>query len=151
MIAEEQRDFPAAEGWYRKSLAIKEKQGDEHGAAMTYHQLGRIAEEQRDFAAAETWYRKALPVWEKLGDEHSAASTYGQLGVLAGRQGHFIDSGQWLIKAIVGFRRAKDPHRVRQTVQNFLVIYRNAPAADQGRLEALWNEAGLGPFPKPSA
>ena len=26
--------------WYRKAMAIFEKQGDEHGAAITYHQLG---------------------------------------------------------------------------------------------------------------
>jgi hypothetical protein len=36
-------DFAAAEAWYRKSLTIKEKQGNEHGAAITNHQLGRIA------------------------------------------------------------------------------------------------------------
>lgn len=45
-----QRDFAQAEQWYRKSLAMKEKQGNEQGAALTYHQLGRIAQEQRDFA-----------------------------------------------------------------------------------------------------
>ena len=151
IIAEEQRDFAAAEAWYRKSLAIREKQGDEHGAASTYHQLGMIAQEQRDFAAAEALYRKALLVWEKLDDEHHAASTYNQLGILTGLQGHITDSGQWLIKAIVGFRHARDPHNVRQAVQNFLVIYQDAPAADQGRFQALWTEAGLGPFPKPSA
>ena len=45
-------DRPGAAGlrrrraWYRKSLAISEKQGNEHGAAITYHQLGRIAQER---------------------------------------------------------------------------------------------------------
>ena len=34
MIAQEQRDFASAEQWYRKALAIEEKQGNEHGAAM---------------------------------------------------------------------------------------------------------------------
>ena len=43
-------------------LAIFEKQGDEHGAASTYHNLGNIALEQRDFASAEQWYRKALAI-----------------------------------------------------------------------------------------
>ena len=151
MTAQEQRDFAAAKAWYQKSLAIKEKQGDEHGAALTYHQLGTIAEEQRDFAAAEAWYQKALAIDEKHGNEHGAAFTYNQLGALAGRQGHFIDSGQWLIKAIVALHRARDPHNVRQAVHSLLVTYRNAPAADQARLEALWKEAGLGPVPKPRA
>ena len=105
----------------------EEKLGNEHSAASTYHQLGRIAQEQRDFAAAEPWYRKSLAIKEKQGNEHGAASTYGQLGILAGRQGHFIDSGQWLIKAIVAFHRSRDPQNVRQAGQNFLVTYRNAP------------------------
>jgi len=56
MIAQEQRAFQAAQEWYRKSLAIFEKQGNEHGAALTYHQLGRIVEERRDFQAAQEWY-----------------------------------------------------------------------------------------------
>lgn len=88
---------------------------------------------------------------ERQQDDEHGASTYGQLGTLAGLQGHFIDSGRWLLKAIVGFHRAADPHKVRKAAQNFLVIYRNAPAADQAQLEAMWAAAGLGPFPKPSA
>jgi len=151
IVAVRQRDFAAAQAWCRNALPIWQKLGDEHRAASTYHQLGIIAQEQRDFAAAEAWYRKSLAIKEKQGDEHGAAVTYRQLGVLAGGQGHFIDSGQWLIKAILTFHRTADPHLVRQAVQNFLVNYRNAPAADQTRLEALWKEAGLGPFPKPSA
>ena len=47
MIAQDQRDFAQAEQWYRKSLAITEKLGNEHGAASTYHQLGIIAEDAR--------------------------------------------------------------------------------------------------------
>jgi tetratricopeptide (TPR) repeat protein len=81
-IAQAQRDFAAAEQWYRKSLEIKERQGNEHGAAITYHQLGVIAEEQRDFAAAEQWYRKSLEIKERQGNEHGAAYSLGQLGNL---------------------------------------------------------------------
>jgi len=44
-IAQEQRDFAQAETWYLKSLAIKEKQGDEHGGQYlrTVGHLGRVA------------------------------------------------------------------------------------------------------------
>jgi len=74
-LAQERRDFVAAEACYRRSLAIKEKQGNEHGAATTYHQLGTLAQERRDFADAEAWYRKSLAVKEKQGNEHGAATT----------------------------------------------------------------------------
>lgn len=62
-----------------------------------------------------------------------------------------VDSGQWVIKATLAFRRARDHPNARQAVQNFLFFHKAALAGDQARLEALWNEAGLGPFPKPSA
>ena len=69
------RDFEAAEEWYKRSMAIFEKLGDERNAAITYHQLGRIAQEQRDFAAAEKWYRKSLEIKERQENEHGAAKT----------------------------------------------------------------------------
>ena len=67
-----------------KTLAIHEKHGNEHGAAITYHHLGIIAEEQRDFTTAEEWYLKSLAIFEKQGDEHGAARTYHHLGMIAG-------------------------------------------------------------------
>ena len=148
VIAQQQRDFGAAEQWYQKSLAIKEKQGNEHGAATTYHQLGMIAQQQRDFGAAEQWYQKSLAIKEKQGNEHGAASTYGQLGIVAGLQERFEDSGRWLVKCIKTFLSVNDPHGAKRNESNFLVFYRNAPPAEQAKLRALWQEAGLGDFPE---
>ncbi len=74
-----QRDFASAEQWYRKALAITEKQGNEHGAAITYGQLGTMAQKQRDFASAEQWYRKSLAIWVKYGDKYREAITRSNL------------------------------------------------------------------------
>ena len=98
-IAEEQRNFGAAEQWHKKTLAIDEKQGNEHGAAGTYHQLGVIAQEQRDFDAANLWFKKALEIKEKQG-EHGAASTYHQLGMIAQEQRDFDAADLWFKKAL---------------------------------------------------
>jgi len=38
IVAQEKREFTAAEQWFRKSLAICEKLNDEHGAGLAYHQ-----------------------------------------------------------------------------------------------------------------
>ena len=64
------RDFAQAEQWYRKSLAISEKQGNEHGAASTYHQLGSIAEEQRDFAQAGQWLIRSIVICLRYNDHY---------------------------------------------------------------------------------
>ena len=34
---------------------------------------------------------------------------------------------------------------------NFLIFYKSAPPADRAKLKAMWDEAGLGPFPEPMA
>jgi len=144
MIAQKQQDFVAARDWYLKSLAIEEQQGNLHGAASTYHQLGRIAEEQRDLATSRDWYLKSLAIEEQQGNLHGAAITYVQLGNIAALQGSFADSVRWLIRSIAAFRQTNDQHLAEAGIQNFLLIHRHAPPADQQKLEAIWREANLG-------
>ncbi|MDR0782705.1 MAG: hypothetical protein LBE83_02995, partial [Propionibacteriaceae bacterium] len=43
-----------------------------HGAALTYHQLGRLAAKRREFDTAEGLYRQALEVFERFQDQHNA-------------------------------------------------------------------------------
>ena len=122
IIAEEQRDFKTAETWYKKSLAIKEKQGNEHGAASTYHQLGRIAQEQRDFKTAETWYKKSLAIEEKQGNEHGAASTYHQLGRIAEEQRDFKTAETWYKKSLAIFEKQGNEHGAASTYHQLGII-----------------------------
>ena len=42
-VAYQRGDLSAAEGWYGKSLEIKEALGDRPGMAQTYHQFGYVA------------------------------------------------------------------------------------------------------------
>ena len=145
-VAQERRDFAAAEQWYRKSLAISEKEGDEHNAAMSYHQLGRVAEEQRDFAAAEQWYRKSLAIREKQGNEHGAASTYHQLGRVAEVQGRLIEAGGLCLRALIVFLKT-DPHSAQIATRQFARIHKAASAEEKDKLSGFWAKAGLGSYP----
>ena len=146
-VAEEQRDLGTAREWYLKSLAIKEKEGDLPGAASTYNQLGNVAGLQGDFAAARGWYLKSLAIKEKQGDLHGAAGTYGNLGILAGMQGSVEASGRWLTRCIAAFLRTDDQHAADRNVRSFLRFHRDASPADKQKLEAIWRDANLGPFP----
>ena len=47
-VAEEQRDFAAAEGWYRKALAIFERLHDLHLATVVQKSLQRLAEQREN-------------------------------------------------------------------------------------------------------
>jgi tetratricopeptide (TPR) repeat protein len=151
IIAQEQRDIATAREWYLKSLAISEQQGNLHGAANTYHQLGRIAEEQRDLATAREWYLKSLAIEQQQGDLHGTATTYAQLGILAGLEESFEQSGKWLIRCITSFLQTNDRYEADRSISNFRVFHQRASAADKRKLEAIWREAGLGPFPAGAA
>lgn len=100
IIAQEYRDFKAAEQWYEQALTISEKHGNEARSAMTYHQLGRVAEEQRDFKAAEQWFKQSLALKEKYGNEHDLSSTYQQLGRIAHEQNNFSLAEDWYKKSL---------------------------------------------------
>ncbi|MEL7398628.1 MAG: tetratricopeptide repeat protein, partial [Pseudomonadota bacterium] len=82
-VAEERRDFDAAEAAYNTALEIKLWLGDEYEAAGTYHQLGIVAQERRDFDAAEAAYNTALEIFVRIGDEHSAVVVIAGIARLA--------------------------------------------------------------------
>jgi len=102
---------------------------------------------QGDYAAAEEWYRKSLAIEEKQGNPHGAAGTYGQLGTVAGMEGSFEGSGKWLVRGITAFLETDDQHEAARQVRNFLTSHRLASPADKQKLEAIWRDANLGPFP----
>jgi tetratricopeptide (TPR) repeat protein len=122
MVTQERRDFEAAEQWYRKSLAISERQGNERGSAGTYHQLGLVAQERRDFEGAEQWYRKALAISEKQGDEHGAALTYHQLGRVADERRDFEAAEQWYLKSLTIEEKQGDEHGAALTYHQLGVV-----------------------------
>jgi tetratricopeptide (TPR) repeat protein len=148
MIAQERRDFSAASRWYHTSLAIDEATKNESSAAIVYHQLGRLAEDQKEFGGAELWFRMAIATKEKLGEEHSAAFTYAALGTLKAVSGMYQECSQWLVKAVRAFTNSGDSRMASAVTHNILFFFRSASAADQARVKALWQEAGLGAFPQ---
>jgi len=145
--AQNSRDFVESSRLFHQLAVHAASHGKSEVVATTYHQLGMIAQEQRDFATAREWYLKSLAISEQQGNLHGAASTYGQLGILAGRQDNMEDCGRWLIRCIRTFLQAHDQHAAEITANNFLISHRQASPQDKQKLEAIWREANLGPFP----
>jgi tetratricopeptide (TPR) repeat protein len=131
LVAQEQRDFARAGEWYLKSVAISEKQGNEHVASNTYHQLGRVAQEQGDFAGAREWYLKSLAISEKQGNEQVAASTYHQLGVIAQRQQDFARAREWYQKSLAIKEKQGNEHGTAITYAQISTM-----EMQQGNIEA---------------
>ncbi len=147
MIAQEQRDFVAAESWYRKALSAEEELGDRYGAAITYQQLGRVAQAQRDFSAAEQWYRKSLAIEEKQGDEQGAAVIYHQLGIIAQEQGDLAAAEQWYRRSLAIEEKQGDEQSTAATYHQLGTIAQergNFAAAERCYLRSLAIEEGRG-------
>jgi tetratricopeptide (TPR) repeat protein len=85
-VAQEQRQWPQAEAYYRQALDLCIAFDDRYSQARTYHQLGYVAQEQRQWPQAEAYYRQALDIKIAFDDRYSQASTYHQLGMVAQEQ-----------------------------------------------------------------
>ena len=147
MVARRQGDLQTAKQWLHKSLDISQRDGLRAADAVTYNELGNIAREERDPRAARGWYLKSLTIAEKQGDRHAAAFTYANLGALADDQGNLLDAGRWVVRSIKAFLETDDHHEAKGQIDNFLRFYRRASPADKQKLEAIWRDANLGPFP----
>ncbi|MCP4119827.1 MAG: tetratricopeptide repeat protein [Desulfobacteraceae bacterium] len=85
-VAQEQRQWEAAEAYYKDALKIKIEFNDRYSQASTLHQLGRVAQEQRQWEAAEAYYKDALKIQIEFNDRYSQAVTLHQLGYVAQEQ-----------------------------------------------------------------
>ena len=115
-IASQRRQFDESGKWYRSSLEIEEKIGDEHDQAKTLHQLGYIAQERQQFDEAEDWYSRSLAIKKKIGDEHGQAYTLHQLGNIAYTQHKFDEAEEWHRRGLEIDNSIGDEHSQAKTL-----------------------------------
>jgi tetratricopeptide (TPR) repeat protein len=106
--AHRQTDHNGAAEWYRKSLLIEEKYGEENVAHKNYHGLGAIAYWRKDLASAEDWFRKSLAVSEKLGDKYWAKRNYYFMAEIAEHHADFEAADGWLRKDLASSEEQGD-------------------------------------------
>ena len=85
-VAEEQRKWEEAQGYYERALQIKIEYQDGYSQGRTYHQLGIVAQEQRKWEEAKGYYERALQIYVEYQDGYEQAGTYHQLGRVAQEQ-----------------------------------------------------------------
>ena len=79
-VAQKQRQWAAAEGYYRQALALFVEFNDRHSQASTYGQLGRVAEDQEKWSEAAGYLLQALEIFQQYQDEYSLGITRRSLG-----------------------------------------------------------------------
>jgi len=71
MVAGEQRQWEAAEGYYKEALQITIDFNDRYEQARTLHHLGMVAGEQRQWEAATRFGLEAAEIFVQHQDQHS--------------------------------------------------------------------------------
>jgi tetratricopeptide (TPR) repeat protein len=145
--AQNRRDFPSAEQYFKELAALCETQEREEFAAGAYHQLGMVAQERRDFEAAERWYLKSLEISERLDNEYGAARTYHQLGIVAYDRRDFDAADGWYSKSLEIKERLGDEDGAAGTYHQLGMVAqerRDFEAAERWYLKSLEIEERLG-------
>jgi putative nucleotidyltransferase with HDIG domain len=70
ILANIQGDLDEAIARYERSLAAYRDCGDEHGCAITYHNLGMVNADRGQFTAAECYFRESRALAERMGDAY---------------------------------------------------------------------------------
>lgn len=116
-------EWEKAIGYYQKSLGIKEKIGDEYGAAQTYGNLGNVRAKMGEWKQAIELFQKGLETFEKLGDVHGAAQTYNNLGLVYSDMGEWIKAIDYYRKSIAIKEKLGDAQGAAHTFNNLGLVY----------------------------
>jgi len=73
-------EWDRAIAYYERSLALKERVGDEYGMAPTFHKLGLVYQRQGELDKAIEYYERSLAIVEKIGDEYGMSRILNSLG-----------------------------------------------------------------------
>ncbi len=121
-VAQEQREWQKAEGYYQQALEIYIEFNDRYSQAKTFHQLGGVAQEQREWQKAEGYCQQALEIKIEFNARYEQASTFGQLGLLKQAQEKFIESQGYFLQALEIYIEFNDRHSQAKTFHNLGIV-----------------------------
>jgi len=80
-------DYSAAEGHFRRALALWEQTGDAECTSGAHINLGNLAMSQGEFQVARDHHQQALAVCQEIGNVHGATLAQANLAILAVEEG----------------------------------------------------------------
>ena len=129
------RNSREAEAFFRRSVEIGEKLGNQHHVAQTLNSLANLlARERRRHDEAEELYRRSIEILQGLKDQHGVAQTLHGLANLLGRVQDRRDEAEKLLRE--SLQIGEDLKNLRHQAQvlrslSFVVEHRSAQDAEQ--------------------
>ncbi|AOS83873.1 hypothetical protein BIU88_06735 [Chlorobaculum limnaeum] len=140
MVAQEQRKYEEAEGYFKDALAIKIEYNARYEQASTLHQLGRVAQEQRKYAEAERYYKDALAIKIEYNARYEQAGTLHQLGIVAQAQQKYDEAEQYYKEALaikIEYNARYEQAKTLHQLGNVAYLQRKYAEAERYYKEAL--------------
>ena len=116
-------DGDQAEKYFRQSLAIDEKIGNELGQSMNWNTIGTIYEYRKQYDSAYVMYNRGLEHNNKSGSKNGAGICYNRLAQLAELQGKPDEAEKYYLKAFDVLTKSKDDWNLAKTTCNLGRIY----------------------------
>jgi tetratricopeptide (TPR) repeat protein len=130
LLYRDKGEWERAIEYYERSLAIKEKVGDEHGMATTFNNLGEVYRVKGEWDRAIEYYEKDLAICKKVGDEHGMATTFNNLGSVYQDRGEWEQAIECYERSLAICEKVGNEHGMALSYNNIAMLYR-----DQGRLQ----------------
>ncbi|WP_310992151.1 tetratricopeptide repeat-containing sensor histidine kinase [Aequorivita marina] len=98
--------------YFKRSLAVQEKTGNQLGVAMNYLSIGDYYTSKGAYRTAHTYFEKLLGLNKKRNDLFGLAITYEYIGISHLKEGKYLDKAvSYFQKSIAEFKLLDNKHR----------------------------------------
>jgi tetratricopeptide (TPR) repeat protein len=108
---------------YERSLALKEKVGDEYGMAPTFHDLGLMYQYQGNLEKAIEYHERSLTIVEGIGDEVGMSCIFNSLGDVYQAKGEWEQAIACYKRSLALKEKVGDEHEMVGTLNNLGDVY----------------------------
>jgi tetratricopeptide (TPR) repeat protein len=111
--------------YFGRSLAIKEKVGDEHGMAPTFQNLGSMYKDRGEWDRAIEYFERSLAVLEKVRDEHGMAVAFNNLGLVYQAKEEWNRAIEYYERSLAITRKIGNEYVMARTFNNLGSVYQD--------------------------
>jgi tetratricopeptide (TPR) repeat protein len=124
MLHQDKGEWEQAIEYYERSLALKEKVGDEHGMAPTFHDLGLVYQYKGKLDKAIECHGRSLAIMERIGDEHGMSRVFNSLGDVYQAKGKWERAIEYYGRSLAIQEKVGDEHGMATTFNSLGSVYR---------------------------
>jgi tetratricopeptide (TPR) repeat protein len=124
VVYQDKGEWERAIEYYERSLALKEKAGDEYGMAPTFHDLGLMYQYKGKLDKAIEYHRRSLAIMARMGDQHGMSRIFNSLGDVYQAKGEWERAIEYYERSLAILEEVGDEHGMATTFNSLGSVYR---------------------------